>query len=92
MIVHFELMLLLDHQEQLKPKDFEINVNTYLFLIQKIFKKYFLADFESRDGRRHPSGNNRSNDGYRQGGRPGNNYNQQETSENAEDGYNDGIK
>ena len=59
-----------------------------------MFKRNFLADVESRDNRRHPSGhgNNRYNDGYYQGGRMGNNYNQQETLENVEDGYNDGKK
>jgi RNA recognition motif-containing protein len=48
-------------------------------------------DFESRDNRRQPPGhgNNRYNDGYHQGGRTGNNYNPQETSENVEGGYND---
>jgi hypothetical protein len=61
-----------------------------------MFKKYFLlANFETRgDGRRHPSGNsnNRTNDGFRQGGRNSNNYNQQEPSENVEDGYNNGMR
>jgi len=58
------------------------------------FKIFFLADFESGDGHRHPSGNinNRSNDRFRQGGRNGNNYNQPPTSENVEDGYNNGIR
>ncbi|CAF1018818.1 unnamed protein product [Adineta steineri] len=45
--------------------------------------------FESRDGRRHPSGN--SNNGLHQGGRNTNNYRQQEVSENVEEGYTDGY-
>jgi hypothetical protein len=49
---------------------------------------YSLASFESRDDRRHPSGN--SNNVPRQGGRSGNHYNQQETPKNVDGGYNDG--
>jgi hypothetical protein len=69
---------------QLSLKDFEINVNISLFVHTEIIKIFFLAGFESRDGRRQPSGNsnNRPTDGVRQGGRNGNNYNQQ-----VEDGY-----
>jgi hypothetical protein len=74
----------------LNLKDFEINVITSFCYLQKYLFWHFLAGFESRDGRRQPSGNtnnNRPSGGQRQGGRNDNNYNQQGISQNFEGGY-----